>query len=228
MDLETILLYFALIMILVLIGIKIFMGILFQRAYNENRANKLLLGVTIFFFLMAISRIGLFYFDFVLTQFQSSLYPQNAIFWKIFSGFQYAGFFCLIFAFEKVIFEKKTKYLISLLYAIFVTIAMAIPDFFEAQFWAGIPLAIAALFIPISYIYLAKTSQGDIRKKSLAIFAGFMLFAVGLLILGEDIVTILMGSFSASDLLIRYFLHIISVGFKLGAIILLRYGYLKK
>ncbi|MHA1359200.1 MAG: hypothetical protein ACTSRC_13840 [Candidatus Helarchaeota archaeon] len=54
-----------------------------------------------------------------------------------------------------------------------------------------------------------------------------MLYAAGLLILGEDVVATLVGFFPSSEILIRYIIHIISVGLKLGAISLLYHGYLK-
>jgi hypothetical protein len=224
---EEVFLYIALIAIIVLVAVKLIMAYRFNRAYNANKENNLLLGVMFFFLFMAISRISLAYFDFVLTKFDPLEFQANALFWKFASIFQYIGFFCLIFSFERVIFEGKTWYLISVLYAIMTGVVMFISDFLAMQFWAGIPIAIAALFIPISYIYLAKKSQGEIRKKALIIFAGFILYAAGLLILGEDVVSALIGVFSAPELLIRYILHIVSVGLKLGAIALLGYGYLK-
>ena len=79
MSLEAFFLYFAFIIILILIIVKFLMVYLFRGAYKENKTNKLLLGVILFFLFMALGRIGLVYFDFSLTQFQSTLYQQHAL-----------------------------------------------------------------------------------------------------------------------------------------------------
>lgn len=101
---------------------------------------------------------------------------------------------------------------------------MAVPDLATAQIVGGIPTAISMLFIPISYLYLGIISKGQIRKKSFIILIGITVYLIGYLMLAEVILTLYMTIFAAPEIIMRYILHMISIGFKLVGLAFIIYG----
>lgn len=209
-----------------LITIKLICSYLFYRKYQSNKENKMVLGFAVLLLLLAIGRIFFVNFDYFLTNFDNSTYQVYSVFWKIASAIQSSGFLFLIFLAEKEIFKTKTKFCFSIGFLVFFIISMVLPDFIWAQLLGGIPTAVAILFIPVSYLYLSLTSEGQIRLKSFSIFVGFLVFAVGFLMLSEAVLNYLVGIIVAPDLYIRYIFHVISVGFKFGGIFLIVNGFL--
>jgi len=209
-----------------LITIKFILAYLFLKKYQNNKENKMVFGFAMLFLLLAIGRIFFINFDYILTNFDNTTYQAYSGFWKIASAIQSSGFVFLIFLAEKEILKTKTKYCFSIGFLVFVVISMVLPDFNWAQLMGGIPTAVAFLFIPFSYLYLSMISEGQIRNKSLSIFLGFIVFAIGFLMLSDAIINVFVGIIAAPDLIIRYVFHIISVGFKFGGIFLIINGFM--
>lgn len=211
-----------------LITVKFIMAYVLFIKYRSNKENKLLLGTSILFVLLAISKIIFAYFDFYLTGFSAILIEQYSIVWKFAGIFQYVGFISFIACAEKVIFKGKTYYVISIILAVLTVIAFALPILTISQLLIGLASLTAILFIPASYLYLAIVSSEDIRRKSLAIFAGFLIYAFGLIILGEPSANILHVLFPVDPLLLRYFAQFLSVFIKFGGMSLFIYGYMRE
>lgn len=211
-----------------LITVKFIIAYALFMKYRSNKENKLLLGASLLFLLLGISKIIFAYFDFYLTGFSSILIERYSIVWKFAGIFQYAGFISLIACAEKVIFKGKTYYLISICVGILTVVAFSLPILAISQLLSGFAMLIGVLFIPVSYLYLAIISSEDIRRKSLAIFAGFVIYAFGLLILGEPSSNLLRIIFPIDPLQLRYFAQFLSVFIKFGGMTLFIYGYLKE
>lgn len=215
-------------MVFSLITVKFIIAYALFMKYRANKENTLLLGASLLFLLLAISKIMFAFFDFYLTRFDATLIEQYSVVWKFAATILYAGFIFFIVCAEKVIFKGKTYYLISIFLAILTIIALAWPIMIISQFLSGISSLFAILFIPASYLYLAKISAEDIRRKSLAIFAGFLIYAFGLIIEGEPGANLLHLIFTVDPFLLRYFLQFLSVFIKFGGMSLFIYGYLKE
>ena len=227
-SLEISLLYIALCLVSSLITIKFIISYYFYNIYKKQSKeykNELILAIGLLFLLFGIGRIIFLYFDFFLTELNGSLFQEYSTFWKFASGFQYAGLIVFIYFAEKVIFNKKTKYLISLSLTILIIVSLSMPDFLLVQSLSGISSFISFIFIPFSYLYLVFTSSGKIRIKALTIFFGFLLYGVGLVMLGEQIILTFLSYFPSSEILVRYSFQIISVLIKFCALVLFIYGF---
>ena len=126
------------------------------------------------FLFNGISRIIMVIFDYVLTRFNSDLYSNYLIIYKIGFLIGNIGYLCLIFISERVILNLKSKYLITIILSIFIIIALIPEDINLVQFITVIPTAFAMIYIPLSYLSLARYDK--IRKKALSIFAGYFIF----------------------------------------------------
>lgn len=89
-----------------------------------------------------------------------------------------------------------------------------------------VPSAFAMIFVPLTYLYLAR--YDTIRKRALAIFVGYVIFFVGATLLAEDLVQGFIALNPSNALNIRSTIHITSIGLKIGGMLFLVYGYRKK
>ena len=207
-----------------LITIKFVFAYLLFKKYRENKENKLVLGASLLFVAFGFSRLLMCMFDYFLTEFDPTTFQEFSVYWKASNAILWAGFFIMIFIFETAAFKKKTHYIISIIFLVMTIISLAIPDFFLSQTMAAVPAGVALAFIPLSYIYLAK--HAEIRKKALAIFAGFMIFVMGYFLLAEGLISAIIEASPESPLNVRYSVHIISICMRFGGIMLLYYGYI--
>lgn len=213
---------FSLISVLFILGFALFMK------YREEKENKLLIGASLLFMFLGISKAMFLYFNFYLTGFSITLIEQYSVILKFAGAIRVAGFISLIAFAEKIIFKGKTYYLISIFLGISTVIAFTLPIISLVQLLFGVFSIFAMLFIPVSYLYLAIISAEDIRRKALAIFAGFIIYAIGSLIINEVSWDLIQIFITIDPLLLRYFTEFLSVFIKFSAISLFTYGYLKK
>ncbi|TFF95018.1 MAG: hypothetical protein EU544_03645 [Promethearchaeota archaeon] len=221
---SEILWYTALVLTILIICIKLLFSHRLFRDFQRDRQNFLVLGASILFFFLAVSRVLMLYFDFFLTEFNPEKYQDYILYWKLANLFTWIGYLALIMIMEKSIFKGKTHHLISIIYIIFIIISLAIPDFTTAQNIAAIPTAAGIVLIPFSYLYLARHEQ--IRKQALMIFLGYIVFSIGYLLLAEFIMEGLISITNMESIQMRYIIHIGSIGLRLAGVLLLSYGYL--
>jgi len=207
-----------------LITIKLVFSYLLFSKYRRDKQNKLVLAAALFFLALGINRLMMVLFDYFFTEFEPTSFQEFATYWKFSNIVLWTGYLSMIIIFEKAIFKKKTRYLISIVYIIFIAISLLIPDFTTSQTFSALPTALAIMFIPLSYLYLVKYSE--VRKKALAIFIGYLIFFMGYLLLAEGIVNSIISSSPGNPLNIRYTIHIFSIGMRFGGISFLYYGYL--
>ncbi|TFG01089.1 MAG: hypothetical protein EU541_00425 [Promethearchaeota archaeon] len=223
---ESILFPIAFIYYFVLIIVKFSAAAIFYKTYYDSKVNKLVLGASLLFLFSAISRIIMVIFDFPLTKFDSSLYQNYAIIWKIGYFINNMGYVCLIFISEIAILKKKSRFLISIFYFISLIISIVPIDIKTVQVISIIPSTLAMIFIPLTYLFLAKYKT--IRTRALAIFGGYILFFTGSLIFIEEIVQVFISLNPSQALNIRSLIHIISISVKIVGIGIMIYGYRKK
>lgn len=164
------------------------------------------------------------YFDFFLTEFNPLVYQNYILYWKLTNLITWVGYLTIIIVLERFILKGKSYYLISIFYLISIIISLVVSDFELVQIVAAIPTALGVLFIPFSYLYLAKYSH--IRKKALIIFFGYMVFFFGYLLLAQFIVNLFISISDMEQLTLVYLIYITSMIFRIGGIALLSYGYL--
>jgi hypothetical protein len=180
----TILFYTAFSLTIILVIIKFIVSLTFFKIYLNSKENKLILGASILFLFYAIARIIFLIFDFSLTGFDSNLYQDYALVWKIGFLATTLGLLSIIFISEIAILKKKSRFLISIFYLLSVILVLIPQDIQTVQIISIIPSAIAMIYIPLSYLYLARYKA--IRKRALSIFAGFFIFFAGTAIHTED------------------------------------------
>ncbi|MBD3341925.1 MAG: hypothetical protein GF353_22675 [Candidatus Lokiarchaeota archaeon] len=161
-----------------------------------------------------------------MTGFDSNLYQDYALVWKIGFLATTLGLLSIIFISEIAILKKKSRFLISIFYLLSVILVLIPQDIQTVQIISIIPSAIAMIYIPLSYLYLARYKA--IRKRALSIFAGFFIFFAGTAIHTEDLVQIFISIYPSQAIDVRSIFHIISICMKLLGIGFLVYGYGKK
>ena len=209
-----------------LIIAKFILALLLYKIYLKSKENELVLGAALMFLFNGISRIFMVIFDYILTRFNSDLYADYLIFYKIGFLIGNIGYVCLIFISERVILKLKSKYIISIILSIFIVIALIPDDINLVQSITVIPTAFAMIYIPLSYLYLARYDK--IRIRALSIFAGyFIFFLIGSAILAESNAQFFISLNPSYPIEIRSLLHMTSVCFKVLGMGLILYGYRK-
>lgn len=224
---EPLLFYISFCFAIGLIVCKFTVAFLLYKIFQKSKENELVLGASLLFLFSGISRIIWVIFDYVLTVFDSTYYSKYLLIYKVGFFFNFIGYSCLIFISEKVILKKKSKYLMSVFYNTVLFIALIPNDISLVQSISIIPNIFAMLYIPLSYLYLAR--YGGVRKRALSIFAGYFIFLlIGSAILAENIVQFYISLNPGYSLEIRSMIHIISVCFKILGMLLIVYGYQRK
>jgi vacuolar-type H+-ATPase subunit I/STV1 len=153
--------------------------LLFTNKYRgSEEKTKIQLAFLIFFLCMGIARIIIIYFDYGLTHLDPLEFINHQLVWKIESIFQLGGIGCIIYASENGVFKGRDVYGFLIGYIILVCIGLLHPDLIMAQTFTVIAM-IFALFIPISYIYLAYKYPA-VRKDIFYLFVGFAIFGLGI------------------------------------------------
>jgi len=109
----------------------------------------------------------------------NSLEGDAFILESIYTIVSYIGLFCVYYALEKTL-VKKTHYLFSIL--VWITCVISIIDFIVRNLlWLTLPFFIATVLgLPLIFFYLAAKSSGAVRKNSLLVAIGIVLFILGI------------------------------------------------
>lgn len=203
-------------MVLWIIAIgELFIGflILFREYRKEN--SKYILGIAIFLILFFISRICNFInVYYVGYSYDTYLLDEPLNFWLQFGYniFSYIGLFILYFVIETYI--VKSKYIFTA--CVVILSIIAITNYFiiiDIFIWQIPFFATVLLGIPSIYIYLAIKSSGQIRKNSLYISLGMLLFEIGVVFGVPNIQRIISTSFAFGWIfeILAPILHIIGI-----------------
>ncbi|MBD3227698.1 MAG: hypothetical protein GF329_05875 [Candidatus Lokiarchaeota archaeon] len=129
------------------------------------------LGMVVFIVVHMISRIFYMLYDFYYIN--GSPYVP---FWDIGAAIGAASVVFLLFAIERHML-KKTKYLFTILSIITVVLYFVIYQYRDIVQLIMIP--IVAIVVPLIYVYTAIKSTGQIRKTSIIIAIGIIIFILG-------------------------------------------------
>ncbi len=156
----------------------------------EDKTN-IQLAFIIFFLCSGIARIILVYFDYFLTQLNPAEYVNFVLYWKIALIFQFVGIGSIIFVAEKGVFNGKDLYIFLIGYSVLFGIGIFQSDIYLTLDFVFFSLYFA-IFIPISYLYLAyKFPQS--RKNIALIFVGFIIFGMAVLMVSPDVLALFPG-----------------------------------
>lgn len=209
-----------------LIFVYFILAICFYYLYvKRDKENRLLLGVSFFFVFVAFSRMTYIIFDYYLTEFNPLLYQTYFNVWRIATALIIIGFGFVFFIADHNLLKGKDKYVLTIIYGVSGTITVAIPLFDISELFSTTAIIAAMLFIPVTYLYLAIKTSDELRRKSLAIFLGFIIFGIGVILLGEIVIQALLLFLPIPGDLFRYLMHAISACFKIGGSAVLLYGF---
>ncbi len=164
----------------------VIVGLLFFRYYSRDKM-RFYLGVAIFYILFVVARL----LEIIRLYFN----PEGPIdppyftlgwnFWLKtgYTIFSYVGLMIIYFVLERYVF-KQTKYVFSILVPITAVISIWFTvdvAHYDLLFSITIPLYVLILFgIVGMYVYLAASTSGDVRRNSILIIFGILLFELGL------------------------------------------------
>ena len=139
----------------------------------ERPQKEYYLGMAIFIFVHLVARTFYFIYDF------DYLYNGvlNETLWELGAIIGIAGIVFLLYAIERHIYTRS-KFFFTILVIIYIILIPILPPEYEtiAQ---TIVVALVGFFIPLIYIYVAYKSTSDIRKNSLLIAFGILIFLIG-------------------------------------------------
>ncbi|MHA1291974.1 MAG: hypothetical protein ACTSQJ_04830 [Promethearchaeota archaeon] len=139
------------------------------------------------FFSLCLGRVILAIFD-IVTEFNSGNYgSENFFLWKIGSSFQMFAVFLFFVIIEKRVVKGRDKYALVILFVIFWALGLLMVDIILATNFIIIAM-LFVVYIPLAYLYIAKISEGVVRKKALYVFSGFVIVFLASLMTGEIII----------------------------------------
>ncbi|MHA1268381.1 MAG: hypothetical protein ACTSPY_01220 [Candidatus Helarchaeota archaeon] len=171
------------------------------------------LGMVIFIIIHSISRILYMLYDFYLIG-----GDHYQLFWDMAAVVGIGSVIALLFAIERHII-KKTKYLFTILSSITLILFIVLPEYKETIQLFMIP--IVAVIIPFIYFYTAIKTSGEIRRTSLIIGIGIIIF-----ILGQAAHSINVWDLFAYEIAYTLYYFASPIGLIIGGILLF-YGLMK-
>lgn len=176
-----------------------------------------------------ISRLFFTYFDFFLTKFDESKYWKmpNIIYWKIASFISTLGFLIVLFIVDKTVLNFKFKGVLSYLMLIINIVQLLYPvnsakDFEFVSSLSYISLGIGAI-IPLIFLYIGIKTPG-LRNISFLIVSAIIIYVIGGLLVGENILEPLRKTFGPQIHITVFFIFLIS---KIVGLCLLTYAVSK-
>lgn len=187
-----------------------FVGFFFLREYKKANM-KFYLGVTLFYVLFTVSRLC----EIIRIYFNPEGYDLvppftglNFILKTSYTVFSYVGITILYFVLERYVF-KGTKMIFTALVpiacalSIWYTFYSPTDPTYQLLFYIVIPIyAVILLGIVGMYIYLALKSSGEVRRNSIMIVFGILLFEFGLIFALSEAQTSLFASIPLDILII--------------------------
>jgi uncharacterized membrane protein len=188
------------ILTLIIIGVKFTLGFYLARKVNQRKKENgkiqidFIFAICVMMFCIGISRTLYFYFDFFLTHFDPSLFyiTPNIYYWKAATFFSTIGIVFVLFIMDKKIYHFKLKGLFAYLLLIVSLIQVFYPvgiETGEADFKTistiGIFGTLLGAIIPLTFIYMAIKSSGEIRKLSIILVICIMAYGLGAQLMSE-------------------------------------------
>ena len=226
------------ILTIVLISIKLVLSIYLLIKVNIKRKNQgklkldLLLSVFVFIFTLFIARLMLLYFDFVFTKFDNTTFhemPQIVI-WKIAFFIFCIGLGLFNYTIDKKALNFKFKGLLAYSVYLIGFIILIIPvqtqtDFQNIgliTFWT----TIISILIPVFFFYMAYLAppQSDMRKISVSIAIGMIIYAIGGNMISEMILVPVSQVFGEASIISMWIMALI---LKCSGLTMLAYGSTK-
>lgn len=181
--------------------------------------NVVFLTGALLFLFFGIGRLLFIRFDFFLTNLWEAYDPTHLWDWKLAMSFQLAGFGVVFYALEQQLLQGRDKRLLFVGFVALCVVMWLAPDIELAQA-AMLLVLLLALFIPVGYLYLVVKSAGSVRKKSLLIFVGFVLYFLFTMVASEVAVQMVAGTG-----ITKYALHSVAVGGRMAGAIAIAAGY---
>ncbi|MCP4760423.1 MAG: hypothetical protein GY870_01495 [archaeon] len=204
----------------VLLIVYITVAVKFFAAHSKNKENKVNLPLAIMFVFLSISRIFFLLYDYYFTGFETALKDEYIIVWKIGITFLLIGFGVLLYIVSGLLLKGWKKYIVVAGYLIFPVFILISDTVAGAQNWVT-PGFVFWAVIPLGYLYIAKQSTGDIRKKALYVVFGVMFYLLSYLLLAEFVTDPL----AAALPIYKYDIHTLSTVGKLISVLLISKGF---
>ncbi|HUY00460.1 MAG TPA: hypothetical protein VMV49_12950 [Candidatus Deferrimicrobium sp.] len=175
---------FALILWIINLIEMLIVAYIFYREYKLH-GTRFYIGVALFYVLFVFARLSELIRFYLYPSSFPPYYTLDLNFWlkTTYTMLSYIGLTIIYFVLERYIF-KGTKYFFTILVpittvlSIWMTVSVA---YYDLIFSFVIPLYLLILFgIICMYIYLAIKTSGEVRKNSIMIIFGILLFELGL------------------------------------------------
>ncbi len=198
-----------------------------KRKQDKKFQFDLIFGIFITFTCLFISRLFFIYFDFFLTELDSSKYYlfPNVVFWKIGIAISYIGISVLLLVSDKKLLNFRLKG-IPFYMAIFGIIIVVIypvassEDFSTLSLLLFITVTPTAL-IPVIFIYIGLKTP-EIRQGAFMIAFGLIIFSIAGAVINESLINQWTLAYGYQSRIIAYFLFIT---FKASGILLMSNGF---
>lgn len=143
--------------------------------------------ITSMFILMVflfISRFLFFFYDFYFTKFDPSTFhlEPNMLLWRFAMNFSMFGYFIILFSVDRKVLRFKFKgifsYIILIGFVLIIIYPVNSPEDFVIVSTLGALGNLAAVFLPIIFIYIGIKTPG-VRKYAFMIAVGIIIYAIG-------------------------------------------------
>jgi hypothetical protein len=219
-----------LILTLAVVVVKIIVGIslgskITKRAKTAGKLQiDFLFAMFMFFILAIISRILYMIFDFVLTEFNTGLYVQYVLLWKIASFLSQGAVAFLLLLVDKQFYNYRLKGILAYIIIAFNIAQLFWPVHIKADFdlisLFSLASVIGAVLLPIMFFSIGRRTP-QIRKYAYMIAVGIILYILAAVIVMEAILAPLTVQFGNWMQVVAYLIASIS---KVVGLILLNFG----
>ncbi|MCP4761078.1 MAG: hypothetical protein GY870_04800, partial [archaeon] len=127
--------------------------------------------------------------DFYLTEFDTNNYGDYVLIWKIGLLTLFSGMGVLLYIIDGLLFKGKDKYFFTIAYIVTMIIILITPDIETAQSISMMAM-VFVMIVPLGYGYIAAKSTGEVRKKSIYVIVGVIMWAVCSALTAKDLVDV--------------------------------------
>lgn len=217
-----------LILTLVLIAVKALLAlyilkkILAKKKETGQFKVDFVFGMFILFICLLISRIIYIYFDFYLTRFDSDLYWEHALYWKLGLFASAVGLAYANFVLDKNVLNFRFKGIFAYIIIGGATVILFYPvnNSQDFQFVSALSIFTSAgtILIPIIFLYLGFKIPGNPGKTAFMITLGFIVYAIGPILVNDAILEVLRTAYGDQIHIVIFFVFIL---FKIAGLIII-------
>lgn len=223
---------FLVLTIIVIITKLVLSPYLLKRVLNDKKKTghlsyNFIFSLFILMVCLLISRLLFFYFDFILTRYDSDkyfLYP-NIFFWKVAMFIAFLGYANLLFTIDKKAFDFKFKGILAYIIVASGLFILLYPintnEDFNTVSMVFSMASLVGIVIPILFIIMGFKTQGDIRKGAFIFALGSILYLVSMNFVNTSVLELLGEMYGSQIRTTMFFLYLV---FKVSGLILLTYG----